>query len=84
MLRADEDIRHIMGENGILRSKFIKFQKEVDLSYSELNELISQKRELYEIVNSCQRDIKYVINTISYTLLLYMYIYNTKSCIGIL
>lgn len=59
-MKADEAVRHIMGENGLLKSKYIKFQKEVDLSYTELNELLSQKRELYEIVNGCQRDIQYV------------------------
>lgn len=46
MLRADEAIQHIMGENGLLKSKYIKFQKEVDLSYTELNELESEERTL--------------------------------------
>lgn len=49
-----------MGENGILKRKFITFQKEVDSSFSELHELVNQKKELYEIVNGCQRDIQFV------------------------
>ncbi|KAG0613874.1 hypothetical protein M758_6G135600 [Ceratodon purpureus] len=56
--KADEAVRHIMGENGVLKSKFITFQKEVDTSFAELNELVNQKKELYEIVNGCQRDIQ--------------------------
>lgn len=58
--KADEAVRHIMGENGILKRKFITFQKEVDSSFSELHELVNQKKELYEIVNGCQRDIQFV------------------------
>jgi len=65
LLNVDEAIQHIMGENGILKSGTITFQKEVGLSNTELNELLSQKRELYEIVNSCQSDIQYVTSSIS-------------------
>ncbi|XP_073395500.1 uncharacterized protein [Physcomitrium patens] len=56
--KADEVVRHFMGENGILKSKFIAFQKEVDESCSELQKLLGQKEELCAIANDCKSDIQ--------------------------
>lgn len=63
--KADEVVRHFMGENGILKSKFIAFQKEVDESCSELQKLLGQKEELCAIANDCKSDIQCVIHYVS-------------------
>nr|XP_024385735.1 cilia- and flagella-associated protein 57-like [Physcomitrium patens] len=58
LMIAEEEIQKVLGENGILKYKFGLFQKDVDMSFAELSELVNQKKELFEIIRHCQHNIQ--------------------------
>jgi chromosome segregation ATPase len=47
-----------MGENGILKKKFLEFQRDLDMAQDDLKEMSDQKKELYDIISCCERDIR--------------------------
>lgn len=57
--RANDTVKHIMGENGIMKNKFLEFQKELEEAERELKEVCDQKKELYDIIRCCERDMRY-------------------------
>ncbi|KAL3688584.1 hypothetical protein R1sor_014893 [Riccia sorocarpa] len=52
-----ETVTRLKGENGIMRKKFSEFKKENEEQREELQMLFEQKKELYEIIGSLERDI---------------------------
>ncbi|OAE23436.1 hypothetical protein AXG93_961s1350 [Marchantia polymorpha subsp. ruderalis] len=52
-----ETVTRLKGENGIMKKKFNEFQKENEEQREELMLLFQQKKELYEIIGSLERDI---------------------------
>ncbi|CAM6094904.1 unnamed protein product [Calypogeia fissa] len=52
-----ETVIRLKGENGIMRKKFLEFQKENEEQREELIQLFQQKKELYDIIGSLERDI---------------------------
>ncbi|KAL2630593.1 hypothetical protein R1flu_015279 [Riccia fluitans] len=52
-----ETVTRLKGENGIMRKKFSEFKKENEEQREELQLQFEQKKELYEIIGSLERDI---------------------------
>lgn len=46
----------IKGENGVMKKKFIEFQKDIEEQREEIKILFQQKKELYEIIAIFERD----------------------------
>jgi hypothetical protein len=57
--QANSTVRQVMGENGILKKKFLEFQRDLDMAQDDLKEMSDQKKELYDIISCCERDIRY-------------------------
>jgi hypothetical protein len=57
LVQEKEILLRIKGENGVMKKKFIEFQKDIEEQREEIKILFQQKKELYEIIAIFERDM---------------------------